>query len=94
MQYASTAYVARLEQAGLQISMTSRGNPYENARDESFFTTLKTEEVYLNEYLSLQDAAANLEHFIEDVYNHKRLHSSLGYRSPTEFEATDPRAAE
>lgn len=89
VQYASTAYVARLEQAGLAISMTSRGNPYENARAESFFKTLKTEEVYLNAYQSFQEAAANLEHFIEDVYNHKRLHSSLGYRSPAEFEATD-----
>lgn len=89
VQYASTAYVARLDQAGLAISMTSRGNPYENARAESFFKTLKTEEVYLSAYQSFQEAAANLEHFIEEVYNHKRLHSSLGYRPPAEFEATD-----
>jgi putative transposase len=87
VQYASTRYIARLEQCGAQISMAAIGNVYENALAESFFATLKREEVYLHEYRSLAEAEANLEHFIDTVYNHKRLHSSLGYRPPSEFEA-------
>jgi transposase InsO family protein len=87
VQYASAAYVARLEQAGVQISMATTGNPYENAKAESFFKTLKCEEVYLNDYQTFQEAEANLERFIEDVYNRKRLHSSLNYLPPDEFEA-------
>lgn len=94
VQYASVAYVARLEEAGVQISMAATGNPYENAKAERFFKTLKTEEVYLNDYRSFQEAEANLEHFIEVVYNHKRLHSSLGYRPPAEFEAAHALAAD
>jgi transposase InsO family protein len=86
-QYASADYVARLEAAGLQLSMAASGNPYENAKAESFFKTLKREEVYLNEYRTFAEAEARLEHFIEDVYNVKRLHSSLGYLPPVEFEA-------
>lgn len=93
VQYASAAYVARLEQADVQISMATTGNPYENATAESFFKTLKVEEVYLNDYRSFQEAAANLEHFIEAVYNRKRLHSSLGYLPPDEFEAAYALAA-
>jgi putative transposase len=88
VQYASGAYVACLEGAGARISMAARGNPYENAKAESFFKTLKHEEVYLKEYRTFEDALANLEPFIEDVYNTKRLHSSLGYVPPVEFEAT------
>ncbi len=87
MQYASAAYVARLEDAGVQSSMAATGNPYENAKAESFFKTLKVEEVYLQDYQTFQEAHANLEHFIEAVYNRKRLHSSLGYRPPVGFEA-------
>lgn len=87
VQYANHAYVAHLEQAGLQLSMSAAGNPYDNAKAESFFKTLKTEEVYLHEYQSIAEAEANLDRFIEDVYNHKRLHSSLGYLPPVEFEA-------
>lgn len=87
VQYASAAYVARLEQAGVRSSMAGSGNPYENAKAESFFKTLKTEEVYLTEYRTYQEAHAQLQHFIEEVYNRKRLHSSLGYRPPVEFEA-------
>jgi putative transposase len=87
VQYASQEYVQQLEQIGAQISMSSVGNPYENAKAESFFKTLKMEEVYLKEYESFADAEANLEEFIEQVYNTKRLHSSLGYRPPAEFEA-------
>ncbi len=63
--------------------MAARGNPYENAKAESFFKTLKYEEVYLKDYRTFEDAEANLERFIEDVYNTKRLHSSLGYRPPS-----------
>lgn len=86
VQYAATRYVDRLEQIGAQVSMAAIGNVYENALAESFFATLKREEVYLHEYRTLAEAEANLEHFIDDVYNHKRLHSSLGYRPPSEFE--------
>jgi transposase InsO family protein len=88
VQYASADYVARLERAGMQISMAAVGNPYENAQIESFFRTLKREEVYLNEYRTFAEAEGNIERFIEEVYNQKRLHSSLGYLPPVEFEAT------
>ena len=87
VQYASSAYIARLEGAGARISMSAVGNPYHNAKAESFFKTLKHEEVYLKDYRNLEDAKANLAHFIEDVYNAKRLHSRLGYLPPVEFEA-------
>lgn len=87
VQYASLAYVARLEQAGAQVSMSAKGNPYDNAKAESFFKTLKREEVYLQEYRTFAEAESNLGHFIEAVYNQKRLHSSLGYLPPVEFEA-------
>lgn len=86
VQYASHTYVEQLEQIGAQISMSSVSNPYDNAKAESFFKTLKQEEVYLNEYASFAEAEANLHHFIERVYNTKRLHSSLGYLPPVEFE--------
>lgn len=86
VQYASTRYVERLVQIGAQISMAAIGNVYENALAESFFATLKREEVYLHDYQTFAEAEANLERFIDDVYNHKRLHSSLGYRPPSEFE--------
>jgi transposase InsO family protein len=87
VQYASADYVARLIQAGARISMSAKGNPYDNAKAESFFKTLKREEVQLNSYATYADAEANLGHFIEEVYNLKRLHSSLGYVPPAEFEA-------
>jgi putative transposase len=68
--------------------MAGVGNPYENAKAESFFRTLKMEEVYLNEYrTSYEEAEQNIGEFIEEVYNKKRLHSSLGYLPPVEFEA-------
>jgi putative transposase len=87
VQYASAAYLARLTEAGAEISMSAVGNPYDNAKAESFFKTLKREEVYLNHYRTFREAEANLGRFIADVYNAKRLHSSLGYRPPIEFEA-------
>ncbi len=87
VQYASTAYTARLEQIGALVSMSGKGNPYDNAQAESFFATLKREEVSLKEYRTFAEAQANLTTFLEEVYNVKRLHSSLAYLSPVEFEA-------
>jgi putative transposase len=86
VQYASTEYVARLRAVEAHISMSAVGNPYDNAKAESFFKTLKHEEVYLKQYQTFQEAEDNIREFIEDVYNTKRLHSSLGYLPPTEFE--------
>jgi putative transposase len=88
VQYASGEYVSRLEEIGARVSMSATGNPYDNAKAESFFKTLKREEVYLKDYQTFADAEANLGQFIEDVYNTKRLHSSLGYLPPAEFEAS------
>jgi len=87
VQYANTEYVARLEEIGARISMAAVGNPYENAKAESFFRTLKMEEVYLKDYKDFEEAEGNISQFIEEVYNQKRLHSSLGYLPPVEFEA-------
>jgi putative transposase len=86
VQYASTEYVARLHSVQARVSMSAVGNPYDNAKAESFFKTLKREEVYLKQYQTFQEAEDNIRQFIEDVYNTKRLHSSLGYLPPTEFE--------
>ena len=86
VQYANTAYVQRLESIGARVSMSAVGNPYDNAKAESFFKTLKTEEVYLKQYQSFAEAQANIGQFLEEVYNTKRLHSSLGYVPPVEFE--------
>jgi putative transposase len=94
VQYAAGEYVARLEAAGAQISMSAASNPYDNAKAESFFKTLKREEVYLKDYRTFEEAEANLERFIEAVYNTERLHSSLGYLPPMEFEAAQMRNAE
>lgn len=87
VQYASGEYVERLEEAGARVSMAAVGNPYENAKAESFFRTLKLEEVYLKDYRHFEEAHENIGEFIEEVYNEKRLHSSLGYLPPVEFEA-------
>lgn len=86
VQYASHDYIQLLEQHGIQISMSRRGNVYDNARCESFIKTLKYEEIYRDDYQDLEEAVARIEHFLESVYNQKRLHSALGYRPPVEFE--------
>jgi transposase InsO family protein len=87
VQYACRDYVDRLRSVGAQVSMSAKGRPRDNAQAESFFRTLKVEEVYLNEYENYEHARRELGRFIEDVYNHKRLHSALGYVPPSEFEA-------
>ena len=86
VQYASGEYTTLLKDSGIQISMSRRGNPYDNAKAESFMKTLKCEQVYLSEYDDVADAKAQIGHFLEAVYNQKRLHSSLGYLPPAEFE--------
>jgi len=86
VQYAARDYTAELQQHGIRISMSRIASPYDNAQAESFIKTLKYEEVYRTEYRSLEDARASIGEFLEKIYNHKRLHSALGYRPPVEFE--------
>jgi putative transposase len=87
VQYASSEYAARLDERGLQRSMSRPGNPYDNAKAESFMKTLKAEEADGTAYADLEDARGRIGAFIEDVYNADRLHSALGYKSPIAFEA-------
>ena len=86
IQYASHDYVSMLESYGVVISMSRTGNPYDNAKAESFMKTLKCEEVYLRGYRDAEDARASIGTFIEEIYNRRRLHSALGYQSPVLFE--------
>ena len=86
VQYACHAYVRELQAAGMRISMSRKGNPYDNAAAESFMKTLKYEEVYLWDYQSVEDVKHRIPYFLQEVYNQKRLHSALGYVTPQDFE--------
>jgi transposase InsO family protein len=90
VQYASYAYTEILKQHQVRISMSRKGNPYDNAACESFMKTLKYEEVYRQEYRDLAEAQSSIEQFLEKIYNGKRLHSALGYLPPVEFELSLP----
>lgn len=86
VQYCSNRYIDKLRDYRFEISMSRSGNPYDNAMAESFMRTLKCEEVYLTEYRDLSDAKQRLTRFLEDYYNRRRLHSSLGYLTPEDYE--------
>jgi transposase InsO family protein len=86
-QYASLDYTDLLKETGIQVSMSRKGNPWDNASCESFMKTLKYEEVHRNEYRDLVEARSAISEFLEKVYNQKRLHSAIGYVPPAEFEA-------
>jgi putative transposase len=86
-QYASLTYTDLLKENGIQVSMSRKGNPWDNASCESFMKTLKYEEVHRNEYRNLVEARSAISEFLEKVYNQKRLHSAIGYVPPAEFEA-------
>ena len=86
VQYASGKYIDMLKHHGIIVSMSRKGNPYDNAIIESFIKTLKHEEVLLNDYESFEEAYDNIAYYINEAYNKRRLHSALGYNSPVEFE--------
>ena len=87
VQYCAHEYVDLLRSYGVRISMSRTGNPYDNALAESFMRTLKWEEVYLHTYRDRQDALLHIQEFLDNIYNCKRLHSSLGYLAPDAYEA-------
>jgi putative transposase len=86
VQYCSEDYIELLTEWKFQISMSRKGNPYDNAWTESFMKILKYEEIYLSEYETYEDVVNRLPRFIEEIYNRKRIHSSIGYLTPEEFE--------
>jgi putative transposase len=86
VQYASQEYTELLKNHEIAISMSRKGNPYDNATCESFIKTLKYDEVYRNEYRDFDEARRSIDQFLEIVYNQHRLHSALGYRAPADFE--------
>ena len=88
VQYASAEYVAMLLERNIRISMSRRGNCYDNAKAETFFKTLKQEQVYRSEYRDFADARSQIGRFIDQVYNRERLHSAIGYHSPMSFESS------
>ena len=92
-QYASNDYTDLLKANGIEISMSRKGHPWDNAACESFMKTLKYEEVLRNEYRDLADARASIREFLEKIYNEKRLHSALGYMPPARFQANQKDAA-
>jgi putative transposase len=87
VQYAATAYIEQVEQQGVRISMAQQGEPRQNGYAERLMRTIKEEEVALTEYRDFADAYAQIGYFLDDVYQRKRIHSSLGYLTPTEFES-------
>lgn len=87
VQYAATAYIARMERLGAQISMAAQGEPRQNGYAERLIRTIKEEEVALTEYRDFTDAYAQIGRFLDEVYQHKHIHSALGYLTPAEFEA-------
>jgi putative transposase len=93
VQYACRGYVEAIAGAQGRLSMSSKACPYDNAKAESFFATLKKEEVYLEDYLSFEHAKERIGRYIDDMYNRRRLHSKLGHASPEEFEAIIQEAA-
>ena len=86
VQYAATAYVNRLKKLGVKLSMAAVGEPRENGYAERLMRTIKEEEVGLSDYQNFAEAKSQIGHFIDAVYNVKRIHSSLGYFTPKEFE--------
>ena len=86
IQYAPEEYVTELQSHGFSISMSRHGNPYDNATMESFFKTLKYEEVHLFDYETFEEVQTRIPYFLMEVYNRRRLHSALGYVSPVNFE--------
>ena len=86
VQYLSSAYIATLQEHGVEISVARRGRPWENGYAERLIRTLKEEEVDINDYQSITEARDRIGHFIRQVYHQKRPHAALGYLTPMEFQ--------